>query len=78
MRAAAGRRIPPSARSREYSWRVDIACSLVSSVNLTGLVKPALTRRLLLAESAGPNQAYPQPPQSDAKLPPLRFMEPLV
>jgi len=38
--------------------RVDMECSLISSVNLTGLGKPELTG-LLLAERASPNQARP-------------------
>jgi len=51
----------PTVRSIAQKFgRVDIACSLVSSVNLADSGKVRVNRSgLLLAESIGPNQAHP-------------------
>ena len=61
MREAAEPAYPAVRPIARIFVRVDMECSLVSSVNLTGLGKARVTG-LLLAESASPNQARPQLP----------------
>ena len=58
MREAAEPAHPAVRAIARIFLRVDMECSLISSVNLTGLGKPELTG-LLLAERASPNQARP-------------------